>query len=158
MEQKQGFIEKGGFWVLAQIVLLFAAFLVPSGTGAPVFDTGNPIQVSGLVITLIGAAFSIAGALTLGDAITPFPYPRDTARLRSRGAYALSRHPLYGGLIIATLGWTLFRLSPYGILTWLALLVFFDRKATREEAWLETKHPEYAEYRRRSKKLIPWIY
>lgn len=158
MEQKQGFVEKGGLWVLAQIVLLFAAFLVPSWTGVPRFDTGNPAQVTGLAITLMGALFFLAGMRALGSALTPYPQPKEGAELRSNGVYALARHPLYGGLIVATLGWTIFRLSPWGLITWLVLSVFFDRKASREETWLAAKYPEYANYQKRSKKLIPWIY
>ena len=42
---------------------------------------------------------------------------------------------------------------------WAALLlVFFDIKSRREEAWLVARFPAYADYRRRVRKLIPFIY
>jgi protein-S-isoprenylcysteine O-methyltransferase Ste14 len=31
-------------------------------------------------------------------------------------------------------------------------------KARREESWLQEKYPEYAAYKSRVKKLIPWVY
>ena len=44
-------------------------------------------------------------------------------------------------------------------LLWAALLVvFFDIKSRREEAWLAARFPAYADYRRRVRKLIPFIY
>jgi protein-S-isoprenylcysteine O-methyltransferase Ste14 len=47
-------------------------------------------------------------------------------------------------------------------LSHLALLAvgffFFDRKAAKEEQWLEERHPDYADYARKVKKLIPWVY
>jgi protein-S-isoprenylcysteine O-methyltransferase Ste14 len=82
----------------------------------------------------------------------------DHSRLVSHGAYAVVRHPLYSSQLFAALGWTVLQLS----LSHLALLVigfvFFDHKAFKEEQWLEERHPEYADYARRVKKLIPWLY
>jgi len=40
----------------------------------------------------------------------------------------------------------------------IALLVFFDLKARKEEIWLMEKFPDYENYRISVKKLIPWIY
>ena len=38
------------------------------------------------------------------------------------------------------------------------LFLLFDAKARREEAWLVEKFPSYAEYRRRVRKLVPFVY
>lgn len=40
----------------------------------------------------------------------------------------------------------------------LLLFVFFDLKSSREERWLREKFPGYDAYRRRVRKLIPFIY
>ena len=68
------------------------------------------------------------------------------------------RHPLYSSQLFAALRWVAFSLS----LSHLALLavgfVFFDFKASKEEDWLTERHPDYAEYARGVRKLIPWIY
>jgi protein-S-isoprenylcysteine O-methyltransferase Ste14 len=55
-------------------------------------------------------------------------------------------------------GWSVYSNSLAGLAFDAMLLVFFDRKATREEIWLSEKFPGYAPYRSRVKKLIPWIY
>jgi len=68
------------------------------------------------------------------------------------------RHPLYSGILFMAFGWSLYANSFVGLAFDVLLLVFFDRKAAREEAWLAEKFPDYAAYRRRVKKLVPWIY
>jgi len=40
----------------------------------------------------------------------------------------------------------------------IALFVFFDAKARKEEVWLTERFPDYANYRISVKKLILWIY
>jgi protein-S-isoprenylcysteine O-methyltransferase Ste14 len=68
------------------------------------------------------------------------------------------RHPLYSGLILAALGWTLFQMSISHLIASALLIILFEIKANREEAWLTKKYPAYSEYRQRVKKLIPGIY
>ncbi|MBM4118604.1 isoprenylcysteine carboxylmethyltransferase family protein, partial [bacterium] len=40
----------------------------------------------------------------------------------------------------------------------LALFLLLDHKSRREERWLVAKHPEYAAYKKRVRRLIPFIY
>jgi protein-S-isoprenylcysteine O-methyltransferase Ste14 len=98
------------------------------------------------------------GLLHIRRYLTPLPYPVDHSRLVTTGVYGLVRHPLYSSQLFAALGWTLFNLS----LSHLGILVlgflFFDYKARKEEGWLTQRHPEYASYAGRVRKLIPWIY
>lgn len=37
------------------------------------------------------------------------------------------------------------------------LFLLFDAKSRREERWLETKFPSYAEYRKRVRRLMPCV-
>ncbi len=39
-----------------------------------------------------------------------------------------------------------------------ALFVFLDAKARREEKWLTERFPGYVAYQRRVRKLIPFVY
>jgi protein-S-isoprenylcysteine O-methyltransferase Ste14 len=105
-----------------------------------------------------GALLTLTGVVSLGRWLTPFPQPLPESQLRTTGAYALVRHPLYSGILFMALGWSLYSLSVAGLAFDAVLFVFFDRKAAREEFWLADKFSGYAAYRRRVKKLIPWIY
>jgi protein-S-isoprenylcysteine O-methyltransferase Ste14 len=74
------------------------------------------------------------------------------------GVYGLVRHPIYTGLILGTLGWSLWNANLLGAGLALLLFVFFDLKSRREERWLMEAYPGYAEYKRHVRKLIPLVY
>lgn len=117
------------------------------------------LTVLGLALMLAGAALAIGGVLRLGSNLTPLPYPRDCSSLVESGAYAIVRHPIYSGLILGALGWALRVHGPLTLLYALALFAFFDVKSRLEERWLAEKFgDQYEAYRRRVRKLIPWLY
>jgi protein-S-isoprenylcysteine O-methyltransferase Ste14 len=99
-----------------------------------------------------------AGLAALGRSLTPFPYPRERARMVARGVFRCVRHPIYAGILLASLGWALAWLSLAGVACSALLAVFFDRKARREEQWLRERFPEYAAYERRVRRFLPGVY
>jgi protein-S-isoprenylcysteine O-methyltransferase Ste14 len=153
-----GIWARGGAWVLAQFPLtalvLFAARVGPTIPSAVIV----PARWLGLGLFVAGGLLFLAGALRMGSSLTPFPKPRPDAHLIQTGAFALARHPIYGGGIIAAVGWSLLNGGWLGLLAAVGLAIFFDAKACREERWLDARFPEYAAYRRRVRKLIPFIY
>ena len=55
-------------------------------------------------------------------------------------------------------GWALF-VQGWLTLGYAALLfAFFDIKSRKEEAWLLARFPDYARYRQRVRKLVPFLY
>ena len=74
------------------------------------------------------------------------------------GAYRLARHPIYGGIILGSVGWGLLTASPLALGLAAVLFGFFDLKSRREEAWLAERFGGYAAYRTRTKRFIPWLY
>jgi protein-S-isoprenylcysteine O-methyltransferase Ste14 len=110
------------------------------------------------ILGLGGLILIVKGLIDLGKNLTPLPYPKEDGELIQTGIYGIVRHPLYGGLILAAFGWTIFQMSLSHLVAAAILLIFFDIKANREETWLSEKYPDYSEYRQRVKKLIPGIY
>ena len=154
--------RRGEILVVLQFLLFFAFELEP-----PWSPLASPELLADLTVprwSLLVLSWALAallgafGVLHIRKYLTPLPYPVDHSRLVQHGVYGLVRHPLYSSQLFAALGWTVFTLS----LIHLALLVigflFFDYKASREEHWLTERHPEYADYARRVRKLIPWLY
>jgi protein-S-isoprenylcysteine O-methyltransferase Ste14 len=74
------------------------------------------------------------------------------------GAYRLVRHPIYGGLVAASLGWGLLTASAPALAGAAVLLAFFRLKSAREEAWLVARYPGYAAYRGRTRRMLPFLY
>src|SRR5450432_3941633 len=153
--------KRGTAWVVGQIVLLAAIVLVPPQIfGLPTLPDSllGVAQVIGAVVGACGLLIVGISALNLGSSLTIFPRPLDDATLIQSGLYALVRHPIYCGVILSALGWSILRASLPSLLLTLALGIFFDRKASQEERWLTEKYPDYPAYRSRVHKLIPWVY
>lgn len=151
-------MARGGWWVLAQLPLMLLVLVIPPQSGSGSFVPVEPFQFVGVLVTGLGAVLIVWGFISLGDALTPFPRPLDGAVLHRQGAFRLMRHPIYSGVILASLGWTGWWLSGIGLLPALALAIFFDRKAAYEEIWLREKYRDYGDYARHVKKFIPGVY
>lgn len=151
--------RRGGGWVALQVVLLAAIFLSALvGLEWP-GSLELPADIAGALLLALGVALLGAGGQALGNALTPFPAPREGGGLRTEGVYRLVRHPMYGGGILVGLGWSAIFASPLSLLLTLVLAAFADLKSRREELWLEQRHPGYADYRRRTRRrLLPFVW
>ena len=149
---------RGEGYVAIQAVLLVAVAatmsLGPAWTGA----LRAIAAAGGLGLVLAGGWLAVRGARDLADNLTPFPRPNETNRLVETGSYGLVRHPIYGGLILGAVGLGLLAASPATLLAALALDVLFELKSRREEDWLLDRHPDYAAYRARTRRFIPWLH
>jgi protein-S-isoprenylcysteine O-methyltransferase Ste14 len=143
--------------VIAQVAAIVA--IVVCGIAGPRWpDAVDAVCVAvGIVTAAAGVALLVAGIGALGSALTPFPKPLDRSNLREGGAYGLVRHPIYGGLFLLGLGWTLSS-SPLALVPTATLAVVFEFKARVEESMLDERFPEYAAYRTRVRwRFIPRI-
>jgi protein-S-isoprenylcysteine O-methyltransferase Ste14 len=149
----------GEGWVTGQVLMLGAvgaAGIVdrPDWTGTALVVS----QVVGAALTVVGVAIGLIGVRDLGDSLTVLPHPKEGARLVERGIYGHVRHPLYVALVVGALGWALFAGSLLALGCTVALAVFLDLKARREEVWLREHYPLYAHYARRVRRFVPGIY
>lgn len=143
-----------------QVVLIAAVFASAAlGRG---WSGGSAVaaRAVGGALLASGLALLVTAAVQLGPALTPFPAPRRAGQeLRTGGAFALARHPMYGGGILIALGWTILFASLVGLLCTAVLALFLAVKARREEAWLREQVPGYEEYCRRTRRrLLPFVY
>lgn len=149
---------RGEGWVVLQGILLAAigacGLLPPALSGS----ARAACAAAGAALVVLGLILVVGGMRDLRGNLTPLPHPRDDGTLVETGAYRLARHPIYGGLVLASLGWGLLIAVPLAIALAACLLGFFDLKSRREEAWLEARFAAYPAYRRRTKRLIPFIY
>jgi protein-S-isoprenylcysteine O-methyltransferase Ste14 len=153
--------DRGEYWVIAQGLLILAFLLLPIyriPLHIPVLVGLYGILPAATILLVFAIFIFFKGFIDLGNSLTPLPYPREDGQLVQTGVYATVRHPIYSGLILAALGWALFQLSLTHFVGAIALFLFFNAKASREENWLTTKYPEYAAYQQTTRKLLPGIY
>ncbi len=152
--------SRGEYYVAAQMVLVCLVLVGPwFGSGVGEAPWSWITAAAGILIGGAGLVLCVAGVLGLGRKnLTPFPRPKHDATLVEEGVYAVVRHPIYGGLSLAALGWALAWRSPVTLCLSLLLFLFFDIKSRREEQWLRQRFPRYAAYQYRVRKLIPLIY
>jgi protein-S-isoprenylcysteine O-methyltransferase Ste14 len=150
--------QRGEGWVVLQVVLLVA--IIGAGFVGPLWSgTARVVgAIAGVALVLVGVGLVIAGILRLRRQLTAYPRPVPGGRLIEDGVFGLVRHPMYGGGVIAALGWGLAMASPLALAGVLVLGVFFDLKSRREEAWLAEQFAGYGAYRQRTHRLIPWLY
>ena len=151
-----GFLDKGGLWVLAQNLLTLAVLAVGPIHGNRTWHWAW--LALGVLLFAIGAVFGITGVRALGRSRTPYPKPIHDAPLVQSGVYRIVRHPLYSSLIFLSVGWSLFWSSWITLWASLGLAVVLDAKSRREERWLQEKFTDYHSYRQRVRRFIPWIY
>ena len=152
---------RGEGWVVGQVALIGLAILLGrSGLGRlpPESVIGWVAFIIGTGAIAVGCWLLIRAVVDLGGRVTPWPRPRPDARLVESGIYASLRHPIYAGLILASLGWSALTTSPAAFVASFLLAALLDGKARREEAWLLERYEGYAAYRRRSKRFVPRIY
>ena len=110
--------------------------------------------ITGGILLSIGTGAALAGAIALGRKLR-HSLPSEKAQLIRRGIFSLIRHPIYTGLMFASLGWALVWQS------WPALLMAFadslrPRLVVRKNGW--EKFSDYGEYEKRVKRFVPRIY
>lgn len=150
------FISRGGWWVLIQSILMLAVMVLgPLGKGVSERDSAFWI---GMPLIVIGAYFGIAGKTALGRNRSIFPRPLPDGALVLDGIYRHVRHPLYSSLIFLGAGWALVWNSSPAAFAELLMILFLDRKARREEEWLEATFPSYRAYASRVRRYVPGIY
>jgi protein-S-isoprenylcysteine O-methyltransferase Ste14 len=129
--------SRGEYYVALQMVLMFLVFVGPRfGAGVWQAPWSRITAAAGGLIAGVGLVLCIAGMLRLGRRnLSPFPHPKHGAGLVEDGVYAVVRHPIYGGLSLAALGWALAWRSPVTLGLSILLFLFFDIKSRREEQW-----------------------
>jgi len=151
--------RRGEHLVAIQFILIAAFIALPEQSSGALQAVPEALRtIVFLILGVAAALFGMLGSKHLREVLTPLPYPVEHSRLVTTGIYALVRHPLYSSQLFLAAGWTIRTMSvPHLALTLLAFL-FFSYKASKEEGWLTERHPEYADYARKVKKFVPFVY
>jgi protein-S-isoprenylcysteine O-methyltransferase Ste14 len=146
--------------------LLYLGFLlvllgrgVPGLLGLPLLSQAIPIEVAGTIFAIIGVAVAIWSRRLLRNNWSGEVAIREGQQLIDRGPYAIVRHPIYAGMLLALFGTTLVSSTVGSLLGLVLAIISLWQKAYIEEQFLRVEFGEqYARYQREVKFLIPFIY
>jgi hypothetical protein len=104
---------------------------------------------------------SVAGRLgdrNAREVSVALPKPPAGSELKGSGVYALARHPIYGGILLLSVAWSL-ALVPWALIPTSALAIALVFKSHLEERWLIDRHPAYVGYRERvRRRFVPYLW
>jgi protein-S-isoprenylcysteine O-methyltransferase Ste14 len=117
------------------------------------------VRVLGFAVLVASTVFTLWARFSLGIMWSVAPKVKGDHQLRTHGPYAVTRHPIYTGLLGMMLGATLLS----GIGQWIVLfpvgLILFEVKIRMEEHLMLATFPdEYTRYRQQVPQLVPGLY
>jgi protein-S-isoprenylcysteine O-methyltransferase Ste14 len=147
---------------LAIIVLVLLASRMPALSHAlrseRAYAAGsNVIDVAGVLFCGLGIGLAITARVHLGRNWGIPASRKENPELVTTGPYALVRHPIYTGLLLAMLGTTIGVSVTYAV-PLVLMGIYFTYSARQEEQLMVEQFPDrYPAYRERTKMLLPWV-
>jgi len=140
-------------------VLIWLGRNIPSFLGRLVVPQNISVYVTGVVLAITGVAFAIWSRQLLSTNWSGTVAITEGQQFIRRGPYALVRHPIYTGMLLALFGTMLVASTIGSLLGFVLAILSLWQKAAVEEQLLSVEFGErYAEYQREVKFLIPYIY
>jgi len=139
--------------------ILFGAFgWLPRGLRGRFVPAGPIFPLLGAVLLAAGLGFSVWARRHLGRNWSADVVVKEGHALIRTGPYRHVRHPIYTGILLAFLGTAVTIGEWRGLIGVGFAVLSFVRKSRVEEQRMQDTFPEYAQYRRESAALIPFVY
>jgi protein-S-isoprenylcysteine O-methyltransferase Ste14 len=115
------------------------------------------LEALGTILFACGLALAVWARVHLGRNWGMPMTRKDEPELVTSGPYRLVRHPIYSGILVATVG-TALATNIYWLITFAVAAAYFAYSATVEERLLTDAFPSaYPGYKGRTKMLIPFV-
>ncbi|HXU15533.1 MAG TPA: isoprenylcysteine carboxylmethyltransferase family protein [Terriglobales bacterium] len=145
-----------GSLMVAGFYLLFSEHSAVGLLGERFVRTSQWVATAGIVLTFAGVGVAIWARIILGENWSARVTRKIDHQLVKSGPYAFVRHPIYSGLLLATIGTAIFVGEWRGVLAIPLILASESIKARREEQFMAAEFgDDYEEYRRETGFLIP---
>ena len=116
-------------------------------------------SIIGLALSIIGFALLVVSQLTLFRNYSSFLVIHKDHQLITHGIYRFTRNPMYLGVLMFFIGWPVYAASLYGFLTSLVLIpIFLNRVRMEEKMLADYFQDSFRNYKKTTKRLIPFIY
>jgi protein-S-isoprenylcysteine O-methyltransferase Ste14 len=148
------------YWVLLVIAyfLLFYGGRLPFPLNLRIVPHVAPIACAAAVLCFIGLAFALWARVALGRNWSGVVTLKEGHELVEHGPYRFVRHPIYTGILTMFFATALALGHLSGFAGALLTFASFWVKLCDEEKLMLQQFPErYAAYRRRAKRIIPFV-
>lgn len=148
----QGLLTTGG------AVLLFASRINIDWLSVSLWPDSAAIAYTGAWLTVAGVAFAVWARFAIGQNWSARVTIKQDHELVRRGPYALVRHPIYSGILLAIVGTALAVDESRGLIA-IALVAtgFWLKLRTEESFMLQQFGDKYRTYQHDVKALIPFV-
>lgn len=136
------------------VVIQFAgiAFFVVTGN---IFPQHIIVLIFQLISLLLGVWAILAMKL---HTVTALPSVRQSGQLCTSGPYRVIRHPMYTAVLLLLLAFLLNDYSPIRLMVLLIVFVDLIVKMNVEEKILVAHYVGYQAYRKKTKRIVPFVY
>ena len=156
---KQDRSTLGVIWLVIMVSVTAGIYTATRWPAAALPD-GRMFAIAGVVLFVAGLFLRWWAIITLGRFFTVDVTIEKDHELVERGPFRVVRHPSYTGVLLAFVGFAL------TLRNWAALLVilvpifaaFIRRMNVEEEALERALGSRYADYMKRTKRLVPFLY
>jgi protein-S-isoprenylcysteine O-methyltransferase Ste14 len=154
--------DRGNRWIFGPILAVSLGLAV-----MPAYLDGSNLWVTdeavtpyvGLALLTLGGTLRLAAVFVLGRRFTGLVAIQEEHRLQTGSLYRHIRHPSYTGMLLGMAGFVLVFRCWLGLLLVVGTFAVLLARMKSEETLLESEFgEEYTSYRRRTWRLLPWIY
>jgi len=146
----------GSTTAIGAVILLAVNLAVPRAGWQSLVFYATWARVLGLVVLLGGTVFTLWARLVLGAMWSAAPAVKEQHSLRTSGPYAITRHPIYTGILAMMLGTLLAAGGGRCALPFPVCWALFEIKIHVEERLMMAEFPDdYPRYRRQVPQLVP---
>ncbi|VAX28842.1 hypothetical protein MNBD_IGNAVI01-1805 [hydrothermal vent metagenome] len=154
-------VDKGSIYFIWVIIFvsIFTAVFISNKYYIPLLKNFN-IEYFGLLLIYTGLILRLAIIRTLGNFFTVDVTIKQNHRIKKDGFYKYLRHPSYSASLLSFIGFgiSLNNLFSLMLVFILILTAFIFRIKIEERILIEHFGPDYLDYKKNTKRIIPFIY
>ena len=145
------------FLFIAQNVICIASFWSDSGILFKVHDS-DVMRLLGLLLTSAATLLYFKSLNHLGQNYSPCFDSHVPLEIISSGPYRFTRHPMYMAKLLVAVGNFVLSGSLWFVVMFMYLALETARTILNEERYLTTSVPAYADYKKKTRRMIPFVF
>jgi protein-S-isoprenylcysteine O-methyltransferase Ste14 len=144
------------FYVIIPAMLTLMACYVENVTFG--YSITNAQLIFGIILSSIATVVNAKARIDIKNGYSMLIEKLDDHKLITTGIYKYIRHPIYTAVLLITLSACIALEGKWSLILFLMTIGGLNIRIKNEEKFLLNTFPEYTEYSKKVKRLIPFIY